>query len=90
MVTPNMEAPKPTPSSLAPLRPTAALRCASDHGCLPAGTTCGDTNADSALRKRPPQLTDVLQSQHSRPEKPVQSRCRFAKVSAGVHEQLLR
>ena len=45
MVTPNMEAPKPTPSSLAPLRPTAALRCASDHGCLPAGTTCGDSVA---------------------------------------------
>ena len=39
-VTPQREAKKPTPSSLAPLRPTAAERCSSDHRSPPAGTIC--------------------------------------------------
>ena len=37
--TPSIEAPKPTHSSLAPLRIGAAARCAKDHEGNPAGPT---------------------------------------------------
>lgn len=41
-VTPNIDAPNPTPSSLVPLRRIATVRCAIDHDCAPAGSTCDD------------------------------------------------